>query len=148
MKNSTPSAPSQDVTVPNFEGVVVTCEYDMRDLVALNDEDYVSPIGSTFPAVDAFMVTKTPFFDPVNSNLDEFLIGPQMASSKKREHSLKGSQVMTWISKVKDVRSTVAKVVIIFVVNTEDLDQWHFKTKDKGKVKNYQILPGELAQVQ
>jgi hypothetical protein len=105
IKSLTPtSALSKDVTVPKFEGDVVTCEYDMRDLVALNDEEYVSPI---FPAVDAFMVTKTPFFDPDNSNGDEFLIGLQMASSKKREYSLKGSQVINWISKVKGVRFTI-----------------------------------------
>ena len=49
------------VEVPRLRDVV-SCEYDMRDLESLKEGDYVAPRGA-FPAVDAFMVTKKPFFD-------------------------------------------------------------------------------------
>lgn len=136
--------------VPEFTGDVVTCEYDMRDLSILAEEDYVSPVGSTFPAVDAFYVTKKPFFDPQYTG-DGCLIGLQMAGSKQREHWLKGPQVQKWIQHVKDIR-TVTEVAIVFIVNDEDLEGWSsqsFKSKhnNNGKWQNYQRLPSSLAGV-
>ena len=136
--------------VPRFTGDVVTCEYDMRDLITLAEDDYVSPVGSTFPAVDAFYVTKKPFFDPHYTG-DGCLIGLQMAGSKQREHWLKGPQVHKWIQHVKGVR-TVTEVAIVFIVNDEDLEGWNsqsFKSNhdNNGKGQNYQRLPISLAEV-
>ena len=76
------------VNIKRFFGNVVTCEQDMRDLLEFAEDDYVSPFGK-LPAVDAFMVTKAPFFDYNNSSKDVFLVGFQMAGSKKRDHWLK-----------------------------------------------------------
>ena len=140
-----------ELNVPKLLGDVVTCEQDMRDLLEFPEDDYVSPFGN-LPAVDSFMVTKTPFFDLKNDNKDLFLVGFQMAGSKKREHWLKGARVTEWIAIAKKAHPTISKVVIVFVVNTEDLDGWKeqaFKTKDaKGQWKNYLKLPGDLAMVQ
>jgi hypothetical protein len=139
------------VVVKRFSGEVVSCEKDMRDLLKFNENDYVSPFGN-LPAVDAFMVTKTPFFKTGNTTDDLFLVGFQMAGSKNREHSLKGSQVVKWIDCAKTIHPTISKIAIVFVVNTEDLSKWNkqaFKTKDsKGRWKNYDNLPDGLEDVQ
>lgn len=155
MKRLTPGAGGkQEVTAVNvrsFFGDVVTCEQDMRDLKELSEDDYVSPFGN-LPAVDAFMVTKTPFFDCKNSSKDVVLVGFQMAGSKHRDHPLKGSRVLKWIEIVKKAHPAIKKVVIVFVVNTEDLDGWTiqaFKTNDQnGKWRNYQKVPDDLANVE
>ena len=130
---------------------MVTCEQDMRDLLEFAEDDYVSPFGK-LPAVDAFMVTKAPFFDYNNSSKDVFLVGFQMAGSKKRDHWLKGARVTEWIAIAKKAHPAITKIAIVFVVNTEDLDGWNiqaFKTKDeKGKWRNYLKLPDDLAKVQ
>ena len=140
------------VNVRRFLGDVITCEQDMRDLKALKEEEYVSPLGN-LPAVDSFMVTNAPFFDYINSGNDVVLVGFQMAGSKKRDHPLKGPRLLQWIEIVKKAHPEITKVVVVFVVNIEDLDGWTmqaFKTCDKksGKWWNYTKLPNELAKVE
>lgn len=147
------SLTTKNVNVARFQGSVVPCEYDMRDLSNLKEGDYVAPIGNAFPAVDAFMVTKNPFFDPQYQG--KVLVGFQMAGSKKTsgQHWLKGPHVVSWIEKVKKLHTDVAKVVIVFIVNDEDLSGWNtqsFKTDSNvGKKWNaYKKLPNALKDIE
>ena len=135
--------------VARFQGSVVSCEYDTGDLSNLMEGDYVAPIGNAFPAVDAFMVTKNPFFDSLYQG--KALVGFQMAGSKKTsgQHWLKGPHIVSWIEKVKKLHVDVSKVVIVFIVNDEDLSGWNaqsFKTDNNvGKKWNvYKKLPNAL----
>jgi hypothetical protein len=150
MKDLTRDKPVTKIQVTRFSGDVVSCEQDMRDLLNFSEDAYVSPFGN-LPAVDAFMVTKTTFFDTKPST-SVFLVGFQMAGSKKRHHSLKGSQVVNWITFAKKIHPEISEIVIVFVVNTEDLSGWKkqtFKTKDdNGNGKNYTTLPDVLKDVQ
>ena len=93
---------TDNLKVARFKGNVVPCECDMRDLSTLTEGDYIAPIGDApigdaFPAVDAFMVTKNPFFDPLYQ--EKVLVGFQMAGGKKTsdQHWLKGPHVVSWI---------------------------------------------------
>lgn len=141
------------VQVPEFEGEVVTCELDMRDLRELKEGNYVAPIGGSFPAMDAFVVTKKPFFDPTYE--EKVLVGFQMASSKRTtaQHWLIGASAVKWIQKVKTLHE-VNRVVVVFIVNDEDIATWSrqsFKTKgDRGNWNNYEAghLPMELRDVE
>jgi len=140
-----------DLLVKKFSGDVVSCEHDMRDLLKFSEDAYVSPFGN-LPAVDAFMVTKNPFFCTTPSSTDVFLVGFQMAGSKKQDHWLKGPQVANWIAYAKTIHPDISKIVVVLVVSTEDLNRWNmqaFKTKDdKGKWKNYTNLPVNLQKVE
>jgi hypothetical protein len=122
-------------------------EQDMRDLLKFNEEDFFSPFGN-LPAVDAFLVTKAPFFDCEN--------GTRKPSwwdfSCKQEHALRGSQVSQWITIAKKAHPGVTKIVVVFVMITEDLAGWNvqaFKMNDKkGMWRNYNNLPADLQEVQ